>query len=278
MKISALNRMDGCVGAHGVTRPANRVCAAFTLVEIAICLAVIGFALVAIVGVLPLGLNAQKENREDTIIDHDANYFVNLIRNGERGADDLTNYVFAITNYWTQYEISTGVTNQTFNDYDGYRFESSRVSPTHGSIDFRITNGYRIVGLLSRPRYELFDGGSGLILQSNYTVAYVRALTGAATEKVPQTNPAVRDLAFSYRFIPEITAPQTPLTNTFYGHVLSGNLREVRLLFRWPLLPNGQTGGGRELYRTQMGGRMLVFNDVGHPLYFFDPDTYARTP
>ncbi|TAL01957.1 MAG: hypothetical protein EPO07_07905, partial [Verrucomicrobia bacterium] len=67
--------------------------AAFTLVEVAIALAVIGFALVAIIGVLPTGLEVQKNNREETIIDHDANYFLNAIRHGERGIDDLTNYV-----------------------------------------------------------------------------------------------------------------------------------------------------------------------------------------
>ena len=37
--------------------------AAFTMVEIAICLAIIGFALVAIVGVLPSGMRVQKDNQ-----------------------------------------------------------------------------------------------------------------------------------------------------------------------------------------------------------------------
>ena len=37
---------------------------AFTMVEIALALAIIGFALVAIIGVLPFGLNVQRQNRE----------------------------------------------------------------------------------------------------------------------------------------------------------------------------------------------------------------------
>ncbi|HLZ53286.1 MAG TPA: prepilin-type N-terminal cleavage/methylation domain-containing protein, partial [Verrucomicrobiae bacterium] len=37
----------------------------FTMVEIAICLAIIGIALVAIIGVLPAGLNVQRDNREE---------------------------------------------------------------------------------------------------------------------------------------------------------------------------------------------------------------------
>jgi competence protein ComGC len=36
--------------------PSVRRSAAFTMVEIAICLAIIGLALVAIIGVLPLGM------------------------------------------------------------------------------------------------------------------------------------------------------------------------------------------------------------------------------
>ena len=73
------------------------------MVEIAICLAIIGIALVAIIGVLPIGLNVQKDNREETLIDQDATVFMENIRNGARGLDDLTNYVMAITNSWTLY-------------------------------------------------------------------------------------------------------------------------------------------------------------------------------
>ena len=75
----------------------------FTMVEIAICLAIIGFALVAIIGVLPIGMNTQRDNREETIINQDATVFIEAIRNGAQGLDDLTNYVYAITNYWTIY-------------------------------------------------------------------------------------------------------------------------------------------------------------------------------
>src|SRR5713226_956163 len=60
---------------------------AFTMVEIAISLAVIGFALVAIIGILPSGTNVQKENREETIIGQDASLFIDAIRSGTKGMD-----------------------------------------------------------------------------------------------------------------------------------------------------------------------------------------------
>src|SRR6185295_11838839 len=86
--------------------PPRRSESAFTMVEIAISLAIIAFALVAIIGVLPLGLDVQKENRQETIINQDAGYFMDAIRNGARGLDDLTNYVTGITNYWTLYNTN----------------------------------------------------------------------------------------------------------------------------------------------------------------------------
>src|SRR6478736_2420767 len=88
-----------------------RKAVAFTLVEIALSLAIIGFALVAIIGVLPFGLNVQKENREETIIVQEATYLLDAIRNGARGLDDLTNYVESITNIATVYTVVNGVTN-----------------------------------------------------------------------------------------------------------------------------------------------------------------------
>ena len=62
----------------------------FTMVEIALSLAIVGFALVAIIGVLPAGLNVQKENREDTIVNQDATLFLNAIRNGDLDGNDAT--------------------------------------------------------------------------------------------------------------------------------------------------------------------------------------------
>ena len=59
--------------------------AGFTMIEIAICLAVIGIALVAIVGVLPIGLNAQRESREATVVGQDATVLLEAIRSGARG-------------------------------------------------------------------------------------------------------------------------------------------------------------------------------------------------
>ena len=54
------------------------------MIEIALCLAIIGFALVAIIGVLPTGLNVQKDNREETIINQDAAVWMDAVRTAPR--------------------------------------------------------------------------------------------------------------------------------------------------------------------------------------------------
>src|SRR5688572_30793241 len=66
---------------------------AFTMVEIALSLAVVAFALVAIIGVLPLGMTVQKDNREDTLIIQEGRYWFEAIKSGAEGLMDLTNYV-----------------------------------------------------------------------------------------------------------------------------------------------------------------------------------------
>ena len=80
------------------------------MIEIALCLAIIGFALVAIIGVLPLGMNAQRDNREATVINQDATVLLEAVRSAARGADYLTNNVYAITNYWAFYNTNGTVT------------------------------------------------------------------------------------------------------------------------------------------------------------------------
>ena len=81
------------------------------MVEIAISLAIIGIALVGILAALPKGLQIQRDNREKTVINQDATVFMEAIRGGVRGADDLTNYVYAITNYWTRFNSNGEVNN-----------------------------------------------------------------------------------------------------------------------------------------------------------------------
>jgi type II secretory pathway pseudopilin PulG len=269
----------------------------FTMIEIAISLAVIGFALVAIIGILPQGMTVQKENRQETIINQDAHMFLEAIRNGGKGFDDLTNYVVAITNYHC---VLRGVGGTSPVQVDGYTYTGSMKNGANTGMQFAITNGLRIVGLLSMPRF--FDATnanpSNPMYYSNYIVAYVRSMSGVASEKFPQTNSALQDLAFSYRLIPEISSySYFEPTWTNYTEIGIGaleaiarsnywriaattetNLYDLRLTFRWPAFPNGKVGNDRQIFRTVASGRLMQVqaDDSGMQLFFFEPRTYVK--
>ena len=267
--------------------PANqaRATTAFTLVEIAICLAIIGIALVAIIGVLPIGMNTQRDNREETVVGQDASVLLEAIRTGARGMSDLTNYVFLITNAVTYYNAN-GLPTGT--DIYGYTYTGATLNGT--AFNYPINNGQRIIGLLSTPEFigaggqpiaNVYNGGS-----SNHVVAYVRALSGVAAEKPPQDNDIMRDDAFSYRLL-VVNAPVAVATNavaqanfnrTYDGHY-GYNMRELRMTFLWPLLPIGNTGKGRQTFRVQVVGQMSATNDHNlQTLYFYQPQSFTNAP
>lgn len=309
----------------------------FTLIEIALCLAIIGFALLAIMVVLPYGLGAQRDNREETVIGQDASMLLELIRSGSRGANDLTNYVYAITNYWTWKNFSSGATASGAN---GYTFTTYNVSPsTPYTPGAPLTNGANIIGLLSTPQFTDNNGAPIRKLDpafvvsgySNHIVAYVRSLSGIAAEKPPQNNDIMRDDSFSYRIYAENAAqdfevpslwvaqsyvvgdlvtyplygpatywravatgsPATPPTAAdtpsssdkwvqyaYYNHIIAGARRELRLTFRWPVLPTGNTPKGPQTFRASVGQPDVTRTNssVDQLLYFYQPQTVSAAP
>jgi hypothetical protein len=202
------------------------------MVEIAICLAIIGFALVAIIGILPAGLQVQKENREDTLIVQDGEYFMEAIRSGAMGLDNLVGTVETISVNGTNY--------QTLYQNDPYY----------------INTGHDVIGLLSFPW--------------NYpanAVAIVRAIAGAAAETGQSS-----DLAFRY----QLTVQQLNYSNSlpeldpYFNSLVSSNLHDLRLEFRWPVHPNGSVGSGRQVFRALVSGT-LSNDPPGSTFYFFRP-------
>ncbi len=255
------------------------------MVEIAISLAVIGIALVAIIGVLPIGMNTQRDNREETIINQDATVFIEAIRGGARGLDDLTNYVYAITNFGGQYKNGVLTLSPPPIGYANY--------PSF------LTNGANIVGLLSMPEFTdpnnydapIENPSSFNFYNSNHIVAYVRSISGPAVEKPPQPNDSIiREDSFGYRVLC-VNAPVATDTNIstlptnnpvyIYNQQLTANLHELRLTFLWPQQPNGNLGPGRQTFRTMVAGQIMQTNyyNNGSPwLYFYQSQSFVNTP
>ena len=267
-------------------------CAGFTMIEIAISLAIIGFAMVAIIGILPLGMNAQRDNRQETIVNQDASILMDAVRNGERGLDDLTNYVIGITNYVTDFNAASRPGPAVTWAYTTLNaWQNNTPVPR-----FTLTNGYTIIGILSTPK--LIPHASGIGFTSNHVVAAFRSMSGPASEKPPQINPTMQELALEYRVVAEVSAYGTNFfdpswinyraaglsTNDIasrfnYMRVVTNfqaNLHDVRLTFLWPVLPSGKVGTGRQVYRTMVAGQIVhePTNALNSAYWFFQPGTF----
>jgi prepilin-type N-terminal cleavage/methylation domain-containing protein len=268
-----------------VRRPARR---GFTMVEIAIALGVIAIALVAIIGVMPTGVNVQRTNREDTILNLDGRLWLEAIRTGARGLHDLTNRVEAI---W--------ITNQapSFSQARVTIHTNSPLASRTGNpaIDGSMTNGECIVGLLSRPKYVFTNRPPEYI--TNHVVAYVHALSGPAADQ----NRFVRSnrMDFMYRLTSEIVplAAIPPILTNFTVSGLSTqevtlrsnnwlvarnqavNAYDVSLTLQGPVIYRGgkvgyQVLGTPKTFRTIVNAEQLF--DPVRGLFLFDPSTYLQ--
>ncbi len=240
------------------------------MVEIALCLAIIGFAMVAIIGVLPTGVRVQQDNREETIINEDGLFLVEAIRSGSRGLDYLTNYVDSIT-----------ITNSLR--------QSTQFTYAPVDSDTTFSNGSQILGLLTTPRFVRVGG----VTITNSTSMIMRSLSGSALMQSRES----RDFAFTYRVVAEMI-PMSIHPASYTNYLASGllpdeltarsnnwrvarsvesNFHELRLTLQWPVFQQGnrlQIGSNRKTLRTLVNG--LVAGEIPEGLYHVNPSRYGR--
>jgi hypothetical protein len=229
-------------------------------------------------------MRTQRDNREETIINQDATVILEAIRDGARGMNDLTNYVYAITNYWTLFNPNGSISKPGVN---GYSYASFFITPGYTSVSGSpINSGTNIIGLLSTPEYvdattnslpipNLLFGG-----YSNHIVAYVRSMSGPAVEKPPQNNDIVVGDSFSYRILC-VNAPVARDTNALalnvaYDTQLPASLRELQLKFLWPQLPNGSLGASHQTFRTMVAGQLAQTFTNSQWLYFYQSQSFTN--
>ncbi len=263
------------------------------MIEIAIAIGVIAFGLIAVIGILPQGMNSQKENREDTTISQDAPYFLNAIRNGEMRTNGgvLTNFVETI--------YITNIVNPTGSEATTNVYTYNNPALVSGGSNDILTSDMMILGLLCTPEYDTNRSttgppsvGPGI---TNSVTAIIRAMSGSAV----QLSGVYTNLTFRYQLNVE-NAPwnfftgYNPLLNpnlniiplptgnqpNVFTTCMTSMLHEVRLKFSWPVLPNGALGDGRRTYRTVISSHLLIdtTNNIYNsaPLYFFEPQSYTN--
>jgi hypothetical protein len=255
------------------------------MVEIAIALGVIAIALVAIIGVMPTGVNVQRTNRSDTLINQDGKFWLEAIRTGARGLHYLTNHVEAIWITNVSPSLAPRVTVHT-NSPPATR-------PGNPAVDGFMINGARIVGLLSRPKLLFTNQPPEYV--TNYVVAYVHAISGSAADQ--NTFVRTNRMDFMYRLTSEIV-PFKPFPDILTNFTIGGlspqesasrsnnwlvarthatNTYDVCLTLQGPVIHRGP-GRGYQVLGTPKTFRTLVSacQSTNLDLFFFEPATYQQ--
>ena len=232
------------------------------MIEIALALAVIAFGLVAIIGFLPFGLGVQRENKDDTLIDHDARMFLRFIRMEPDVPIDpetlhrLWTYIIPdkdgirkvwVTNVFNVYEKESGQLKGS-QVTQGYVCEV--ISPLVGPISRDLPQVLMADLLKLRPfvgQIEVDTNANLLKIIVTRLTLYIRAGAGSAFDKYPQTDPAVTEMGFKYLLVRETT----PVVSKWQLES-QAQLYDVRFSFAWPVYPNGTVGYGRRVYRAQV--------------------------
>jgi len=256
---------------------------AFTMVEIALCLGVIAVALVAIVGVMPTGVQVQRDNQQETIMNQDGKLLLEAIRSGSEGLDYLTNHFVLI-----EISDSTGTTN---------KFRGMAPCDYLLNFNYRVTNGMRIIGLLSTPKLARLPG-PGELYSTNTVTALVQSISGGAIDR--STNAQVRGSAFTYQLRSEITPLNVfpPDLTNFTAHSSDTNLwvtysnnwaiarnqtanfYELRLTLQGPVIARGRgyrVGGTPNVFRALVTGQLRQVEDVDLGTnWLFKPEFFAK--
>ncbi len=274
---------------QGNQRPGT---AGFTLVEIAIAIAVVSFALVAIIGVLPTGMQVQKENREETIITHDAKMLIEAIRTGSTNLHNLAGNL-----EWIQF-YTNGVGGASSAPFSIRWFPTNSyfgLVPPNGQFAqndprYNHSGARDIIGHLSAPSYDnsfwapAYPMGS--LFQTNKFQTKARFLANSGNQLALEADNA-RQLSFSYlvtsEIYPQRMAGGTPL-------VRSNNVHELRLTFEWPVYGTDtaantpRIGKYKRVFRATISGQHLRAPDPdlvtpGNQAsnFFFHPLQFGRT-
>jgi hypothetical protein len=64
------------------------------------------------------------------------------------------------------------------------------------------------------------------------------------------------------------------LVSSGYAQELAANLRELRLTFMWPQLPNGNLGPFRQTFRASVAGTMTNY-PIGQDFYYYQSQSFS---
>jgi type II secretory pathway pseudopilin PulG len=271
-----------------ISRQSRASLAAFTMVELALCIAVVSIAMVAIIGVLPLGMNVQKQNREDTIINQDAQILMDALRTASASGASITNFysdplkvanrLWEFSNaadYFTNfvdYVVVTNVFGRSYWRGPWYLKETGGDAgdPARPSL----MDGHMFLNALLTLSTETNSGR----FVTNVVFAQMRPITSPVIDYPASLNqkaglpPERFDHVFRYIVTAEVTRGMPLNAGLYEGEEyerlrqLTNSLFEVRLTFEWPVTaqnpdmaePNVRpsVGPNRRTFRTLLSGNL----------------------
>ena len=265
--------------------------AGFTMTEIALCIAVVSIALVAIIGVLPSGLNVQRQNREDTIVTEDSKVLLNALRTGSTLNADLTNYVdFILYDRYLADDFGRPKGTPTRYAFRGFHWNEPGLKAIGYPTPVLLTNTAQILALMTAERVVTVDK----LDYVNVVRAQVRAISGNLTEKPMRPNPnstapgpdglRLSDRTdFSFRYLVTVEVSPVPVGPNFTGGpaaqqqvvATAQQVRDVALTFQWPVVIRPAAKRGEETLRVGHGRRIVRTQVYGHLQPAIDESNYT---
>ncbi len=198
---------------------------------------VVAFGLVAVLGVLPIGLTVQKDNREETIIRYDAQYWMTAIRAGMQPTDALHQVE------WVELQVDDGSGPVVYRAHrprlggDGSGPEWRDLQPLFRGHLKQTSWPTDVIGWMSIP-------DDGTQFGSIKKTARVRAMNGQLFDRIYGRKVLV---ATKREFISEGETAFHPLPGGEFAfsylletHIApdpaNANLWRITLTFKWPVL------------------------------------------
>ena len=209
----------------------------FSIAEVMLAIGVVAFGLVAVLGVLPAGLTVQKDNREETIIRYDAQYWMTALRAGMQPTDALHQVE------WVELQVDDGAGPVV------YRAHRPRLGGDGAGPEWRdlpsLFRGHLkqaswptdVIGWMSIP-------DNGTAIGSVKKTARVRAMNGQLFDRIYGRKVLV---ATRQEFVSEGSTAFHPLPGGEFAfsylletHIAPDpanvNLWRITLTFKWPVL------------------------------------------
>jgi hypothetical protein len=215
------------------------------MAEAVLALAVVAFGLIAVLGVLPVGLNTSRDNRDETIIKHDIEFWMNAIRGGRLSMDAL-NHV-----EWVEVKVGGTVFRA---DYAALARDGNPDDPGKwpAFVDNNDPNNFKLPPLAYRGTLKQASWRKDVLgwlsipdrLSSHGSItkfAKIRPLGSTLRNRLQSIKGVGADGSIDYIH----GGGDLTFSYLLEAHInqVEPNFWEIKLIARWPIIEEGEVAG-----------------------------------